>query len=138
MAGLKHTITLEKNNGKWLILEDLYYDLLKIVESLDEAIAKVLKDSEVQVNDIKEKRIDYIDSLSEAVKYPELTVETYGIQSPKYWLNRGAGVAYARQWALGMNSPPWGNYESPSLGGDCTNFTNNSKFSKNLSVEVNK
>lgn len=128
MTGLQHTINLEKHNDHWFIVEDFYYDDLKMTvanymkkaKSLDEAKTLILNDSLNESNDIKQKIKEMKTSKSRKESINQTNDQTVGIAATRYYIDRVTAVKYARDNALIIN-PQWGNYES--MGGDCTNFT---------------
>jgi len=132
MVGLQHIIKLEKVNNDWKIEEDNYTNDLKITiqklrekgKSLAEVKSSILKDSEDELLKIRNMIDENKNNSTKAnlceknTLQPETSVEA---RTTGYYLDRIAGRDYARTYALTLNSPPWGNYES--MGGDCTNFT---------------
>lgn len=127
MAGLEHTIKLVKADDKWLIEEDNYVNDLKITmdklreggKSLEEVKSSILKGSQDEVRMIRSKKVKVNNSNTSSLENNSQSESSIVASATLYYLNRSAGVTYARNWALSIN-PNWGNYES--LGGDCTNF----------------
>jgi hypothetical protein len=111
MRGLKHTIKLDKIEGNWKIIEDLYHDeLWNYIRGSGKTKDEILSDIDVKLK-TQNKQIEN-----------RLTSNSYTLSSPTQTINqydRLGAVIYADDWALSRN-PAFGDFSND--GGDCTNF----------------
>ena len=150
MVGLVHNITLAKKNNEWLIVEDKYEDEFKIeLDNLKKKTnpTKYKNEAFFSEGDLEkvkrfylEKAKSHVEEIKKLQKTPAAkqrerinpgninkNVKTAPAENSQatartfYTYNWYNAVKYAEEYALKINSPPWGNYES--MSGDCTNFT---------------
>jgi hypothetical protein len=135
IAGLPHQISMEMINNNWFIVDDKYPDESKeLAEEIEKKLPSDMEYSsklekvkeeylKLSRNELEKNKVSALKASREKAITTDSTVFTNSMTSSTFHeYNRPAAVNYGTYYGPRMNSPPWGNYESPSLGGDCTNF----------------
>lgn len=123
MSNLRHKIYLERFKNKWYIIKDVYKDYYKnLIINYSKKYGSLEEIKEIIIrqnynNYLKTRKVRNGNLRNEIA-----LGQNKGDKQKLYNYNRINAVNYARTWALKLN-PKWGNYESSTYGGDCTNFT---------------
>lgn len=114
MRNLSHEIKLEKQQGKWRIVDDFYEDylwqLLNTTQMTQEEMFQVIEQKSIERSNIEVSR-------------PVKDYNPGNMILGSY--NRVGAVTYAHSWAYNRNSAY---YDFSVLGGDCTNFVSQAMY----------